>query len=111
MFVPAAALTSHLLSVLDLARRFVLLFTCSASTMNTSASDASLTSSSSGILTDKEVKKLEKILASEASAEQKHLDTAMKDLKKAEKALNSSTKVRISLCCSERPSSGHVPND
>ncbi|TBU31985.1 hypothetical protein BD311DRAFT_51149 [Dichomitus squalens] len=60
--------------------------------MGASASSSSLASSSSGILTDKEVRKLEKILAREADAEQKLIDAAMKDVKEVEQALSKSTK-------------------
>ncbi|KAI1789037.1 hypothetical protein LXA43DRAFT_601605 [Ganoderma leucocontextum] len=64
--------------------------------MNDSISSSSLTSSSSaasrGALGDREVKKVEKIMARDAAAEQKQLDTALDDVKKAEKALTKSSK-------------------
>ena len=65
--------------------------------MNSSASSSSLTSSSSaassGVLGDREVKKIEKIMARAAAADEKQLDAALGDVKKAEKALTKSSKV------------------
>ncbi len=45
-------------------------------------------------MSDREVKKLEKVLAQEAKADLKAIDHAMKDVKAAEKALQKCAKVR-----------------
>ena len=55
----------------------------------TSSSSSSLAS-----LAGKEVKKLEKLMAKEAKADQKALDHALKDVRSAEKVLQKSAKVR-----------------
>ncbi|PIL36888.1 hypothetical protein GSI_00578 [Ganoderma sinense ZZ0214-1] len=64
--------------------------------MNNSTSSSSLPSSpsvaSSGFLSDREVKKIEKIMARAAAADEKELDSALDDVKKAEKALSKSSK-------------------
>ncbi|KAM5534895.1 hypothetical protein V8D89_011450 [Ganoderma adspersum] len=64
--------------------------------MNNSTSSSSLPSSSSvassGFLSDREVKKIEKVMARAAAADEKQLDSALDDVKKAEKALTKSSK-------------------
>ena len=68
---------------------------------------SSLSSNSSlhSVMTDREAKKLEKVLAQEAKADQKAIDRAMKDVKAAEKALKKCTEVRRACCISHIPPS------
>lgn len=69
--------------------------------MNSSTSSSSLPSSSSvtssGFLSDREVKKIEKIIARAAAADEKQVSSALDDVKKAEKALTKSSKASASF--------------
>ena len=49
------------------------------------------------VIGDKEAKKLEKVLAQEAKADQKAIDRALEDIRQSEKALQKCTQVRIKI--------------